>query len=124
MGQTEPSVHGLLALSLAIIVVREEVYRAQPSSANKEADGNALAGLIASVIRLWECAEDPAVPPRLVRHDPRKGRFRSDGRELHFFDGTPALRRLAVQADELAAAIAGLTQSAAGMGFPLVPGER
>lgn len=116
MGPTEPSVHELLALSLAILVVREEVYRAQPSGTNEQADDNALAALIASAIRLWECAEDPAVPPRLVRHDPRKGRFRNDGRELHFFDGTPAMRRLAVQADELAAAIDKLTRGAAGNG--------
>jgi hypothetical protein len=124
VGPTEPSVHGLLALSLAILVVREEVYCAQPSSTNEWADDNALAGLIASLIRIWECAEDPAVPPRLVRHDPRKGRFWNNGRELHFFDGTPALRRLAVQADELAAMVAKLTQSPAGKGFPLGPGER
>ena len=106
MGPTEPSVHGLLALSLAIVIVREEVYGAQPSTTNELADANALAALIARAIRLWECAEDPAVAPRLVRHDPRKGRFRNNGRELHFFDGTPAMRRLAVQADELAAMLA------------------
>jgi hypothetical protein len=124
VGPTEPSPHGLLALALAILLVREEVYGAQPSSTNEEADANELAALIAGAIRLWECAEDPAVPPRLVRHDPRKGRFRNNGRELHFFDGTPAKRRLAVQADELATVIAKLTQSAAGNGFPLDPGER
>ena len=110
VGPTEPSVHGLLALSLAILVVRKKVYRAQPSGTNEQADDNALAALIASAIRLWECAEDPTVPPRLVRHDPR--------------GGTPIMRRLAVQADELAAAIAKLTQSAAANGLPLGPGER
>jgi len=124
VGSTEQSVHGLVALSLAIVVVREEVYPVQPFSTHERADGNALAALIAGLIRLWECAEDPAVPPRLVRHDPRKGRFRNDGRELHFFDGTPAKRRLAVQADELAAMIAKLTRSGAGNAFPLGPGER
>ena len=102
--------HGLLALSLAILVVRKKVYRAQPSGTNEQADDNALAALIASAIRLWECAEDPTVPPRLVRHDTR--------------GGTPIMRRLAVQADELAAAIAKLTQSAAANGLPLGPGER
>jgi len=109
-------VHGLLALSLAILLVREEVYYAQPSSTQEQADGNALAAFIAGLIRLWECAEDPTVPPTLVRHDPRKGWFRNDGRELHFFDGTPAKRRLAVQVDELAAMIARLTQNPAGNG--------
>jgi hypothetical protein len=104
-----PSVHGLLALPLAILIVREKVYRAQPASAKAQADANALAALIAGAMRLWECAEDPAVPPRLVRHDPSRGRFRDGGRELHFFDGTPAKRRLAVQADELAAVIAKLS---------------
>jgi hypothetical protein len=103
VGSTEPPAHGLLALSLAIVVLREQVYRAQPSGTKEQADANALAALIAGAIRLWECAEDPAVPPKLVRHDPQKGRFRDGGRELHFFDGTPAKRRLAVQADELAA---------------------
>jgi len=34
---------------------------------------------------------------------------RDGGRELHFLDGTPAKRRLAVQADELAAVIAKLS---------------
>jgi hypothetical protein len=124
VGSTDPSVHGLIALSLAILLVREEVYHAQPPGTQERADANTLAALIAGSIRLWECAEDPAVPPRLVRHDPRKGRFRNDGRELHFFDGTPAMRRLAVQADELAAVIARLTQSAAGKPLPLGPGER
>ena len=124
MGSTEPSVHGLITLPLAILLVREEVYRAQSSGTEEQTDANAVAALIARSIRLWECAEDPAVPPRLVRIDPRKGQFRNDGRELHFFDGTPAMRRLAVQADELAAVIARLTQSAAGNGFPLGPGER
>ena len=124
MGSTEQSVHGLVALSLAIVVVREEVYPAQPSRREERADGNALAALIAGLIRLWECAEDPAMPPRLVRHDPSKGQFQNDGRELQFFDGTPAKRRLAVQADELAAMIAKLTRSGAGNAFPLGPGER
>jgi hypothetical protein len=84
-----------------MLVVREEICCAQPSSTKEQADANALAALIGGAIRLWECTEDPAVPPRLVRHD-----------------------RLAVQADELAALIAKLTQSAAGSGFPLGPGER
>jgi hypothetical protein len=110
VGSTEQSVHGLLALSLAIVVVREEVYRAQPCGTEEQADANALAALIASGIRLWECAEDPTVPPRLVRHDPR--------------EGMPATRRLAVQAEELAAVIARLRQSAAENGTPLGPGER
>src|SRR4051812_47523872 len=105
----EPSAHGLLALPLAILLMREKVYRARPSSSKGEADANALAALIAGAIRLWECAEDPALPPRLVRDDPSKGRFLDSGRELHFFDGTPAKRRLAVQAEELAAVIARLT---------------
>ena len=125
MGSPRPSAHGLLALPLAIVVLREKVFRAQPSNAKEQADANALAALIAGAMRLWECAEDPAEPPRLVRHAPRKGSFRNDGRELHFFDGTPAKRRLAVQADELAAVIARLlTQSAAGNVVPLGPGER
>jgi len=124
VGSTEPSVHGLITLALAILLVREEVFHARPSSTQEQADANTLAAWIAGSIQLWECAEDPAVPPRLVRHDPRKGRFRNDGRELHFFDGTPAIRRLAVQADELAAVIARLTRSAAGNGFPQGPGER
>lgn len=106
MGSTRPSAHGLLALPLAIVVLREKVYRAQSSASKELSDANALAALIAGAIRLWECAEDPAVPPKLVRHDPRKGKFRDGGRELHFFDGTPAKRRLAVQADELGAMIA------------------
>jgi len=110
VGPTEPSVHGLVALSLAILVVREELYGAQPSGTQEQADAKALAALIASGIRFWECAEDPAVPPRLVRHDPR--------------EGTLAIRRLAVQADELAAMVAKLTQGAAGNSSPLGPGER
>ena len=101
--------HGLLALPLAIVVLREKVYRAHPSTLNQQADANVLAALIAGAMRLYECAEDPARPPRLVRHDPRTGSFRDGGRELHFFDGTPAKRRLAVQADELAAVIAKLS---------------
>jgi hypothetical protein len=124
VGSKKPSAHGLVTLPLAILVLREKVYRAQPAGAKEQADANTLAALIAGAVRLWECAEDPAVPPRLVRHDPRKGRFLNDGRELHFFDGRPVKRRLAVQADELAGVIAKLTQGAAGNGFPLGPGER
>ena len=101
--------HGLLALPLAIVVLQEKVYRARAPGAREQADANALADLIAGAMRLYECAEDPALPPRLVRHDPRTGSFRDGGRELHFFDGTPAKRRLAVQADELAAVIAKLS---------------
>ena len=108
MPSPKPSTHGLLALPLAIVVLREKLYRARSSGDAEQADANALAALIAGGIRLYECAEDPAVPPRLVRHDPRKGSFRDGGRELHFLDGTPAKRRLAVQADELAAVIAKL----------------
>jgi hypothetical protein len=109
VSSTGPSTHGLLALPLAVVVLREKLARAHPLSANQQADANALAALIAGAMRLYECAEDPAAPPSLVRHDPRKGAFRNDGRELHFFDGTPAKRRLAVQADELAAVIAKLS---------------
>jgi hypothetical protein len=106
---SKPSTHGLLALPLAIVVLREKVFRARASLDKEQADANALAALIAGAMRLYECAEDPAMPPRLVRHDPRKGSFRDGGRELHFLDGTPAKRRLAVQADELAAVIAKLS---------------
>ena len=106
MDSTAPSAHGLLALPLAILVLREKLYSAQASGTKERADANALAALIAGAMRLWECAEDPAVPPRLVRHDPCAGRFRDGGRELHFFDGTPAKRRLAVQVDELGAMLA------------------
>ena len=94
---------------MAVVVLREKLARAHPMTASQRADANALAALIAGAMRLYECAEDPAKPPRLVRHDPRKGSFRDAGRELHFFDGTPAKRRLAVQADELAAVIAKLS---------------
>ena len=99
MHSSKPSTHGLLSLPLAIVVLREKVFRARSSRDEEHADANALAALIAGAMRLYECAEDPAAPPSLVRHDPRKGAFRNDGRELHFFDGTPAKRRLAVQAD-------------------------
>ena len=91
MGPSAPSLHELIALPLAILLVREKGYRAQPSITKEQADASALAALIAGAIQLWECAEDPAVPPRLVRHD-----------------------RLAVQADELSAVIAKLTQGATG----------
>ena len=100
-----PSLHSLLALPLAIVLVREKVHRARGGDVKEQADANTLAALIAGAVQLWECADDPAVAPKLVCHDPLKGSFRDGGRELHFLDGTPAKRRLAVQADELAAAI-------------------
>jgi len=104
-----------MPLSLAVILVREKLYckvHARADEADPNApDSNALAALIAAAVPLYECADDPAVPPRIMSIDPSKGRFRNDGRELHFPDGTPAKRRLAVQADELAAMIARFTRT-------------
>jgi hypothetical protein len=104
-----------MPLSLAVILVREKLYckvHARADEADPNApDSNALAALIATAVPLYECADDPAVPPRIMSIDPSKGRFRNDGRELHFPDGTPAKRRLAVQADELAAMIATFTRT-------------
>jgi len=109
-----------MPLSLAVILVREKLYckvharagEADPNApASNAPDSNALAALIATAVPLYECADDPAVPPRIMSIDPSKGRFRNDGRELHFPDGTPAKRRLAVQADELAAMIATFTRT-------------
>ncbi|HEY1289571.1 MAG TPA: hypothetical protein VGF58_14685 [Burkholderiales bacterium] len=98
------SAHGLLSLPVALVLLQEELYRAK-ASGQERTDPNALAVLIAAAIPLYEYGDDPAVPARLVTKDPREGLFRDAGRELHFSDGTPAKRRLAVQADELVALI-------------------
>jgi hypothetical protein len=112
VGANEPSAHGLLPLFLGVIMVQEKLARtgAQVSPVSLS-DPNSVAAFIAAAVALYEYAEDPATPPWIMDRDPRAGRFLNDGRELHFFDGTPARRRLAVQADELAAVIAKLTQA-------------
>jgi hypothetical protein len=102
----------MLPLFLAVLLVQEKVYHASEQvSPARHPDPNSVASFIAAAVQLYEYAEDPATPPWIMNRDLCAGRFLNDGRELHFFDGTPAKRRLAVQADQLAAVIAKLTQA-------------
>ena len=94
-----------------MVVVRQKVYRTSERDCAGGPDPNALAAFIAAAVPLYEYPDDPATPPRILDKDASTGSFRNEGRELHFMDGSPVKRRLAVQAAELAAVIEKLIQT-------------
>jgi len=95
--------HRLMPLELAVMLVRNKVYASRPGAPSSEP--NAIARFIAASVPIYECSKDPSRRPSAVRRD-HDGLFRKGGRELHFLDGRPIKKDLAVKADDVACVIA------------------
>lgn len=95
--------HRLMPLELAVMLVRNKVYGSRPGAPSSEP--NAIARFIAASVPIYECSKDPSRRPSAVRRD-HDGLFRKGGRELHFLDGRPIKKDLAVKADDVACVIA------------------
>jgi hypothetical protein len=102
VGQTDQLAHSLVPLELAVLAVRDKVYGPQQPGS----DPNAIAAFIAATFPVYEYTDDPSVQPRALTQAHSAGLFRNGGRELHFLDGTPAKRCLAVKAEDVSRAIA------------------
>ena len=102
VARTDPLPHDLVPLELAVLLVREKVYAAQQPGA----DPNAIAAFMAATFPVYEYADDPSVRPRVLSQGHSAGLFRNGGRELHFLDGSPAKRHLAVKAGDVTSVIA------------------
>ena len=69
---------------------------------------NRIATFIAGTVPIYEYADDPSQRPRLLIKSNSDGLFRHGGRELHYLDGRPAKRHLAISADDVNCVVATL----------------
>lgn len=98
VGRDHQLPHTLVPLELAVTIVRSKIANGGSPVA---ADPNAMATFIAATVPIWEYSDDPSTLARPLRNAAGSGVFRKGGRELHFLDGRPAKRLLAVQADDI-----------------------
>jgi hypothetical protein len=100
--------HTLLPLTLAVGLVRNRIYDDRPlTDQGREGDFNMLANVIAEAIPIYEYSVDASRPPRPIqRHQLVGGMFREGAQELHFIDGRPPLRHMAVNAIDLECVLA------------------
>lgn len=97
--------HTLVPVALAVEVVWTRVYDdGKPAADAKERLLDSIASTLAVTGRLYEYVGD-AKPRALSRADIRGGVFKGGGRELHFADGRPPRRHLAVPTDDVPAVI-------------------
>ena len=96
---------------MAVLGVRVNICGVkQHAPADVDSDPDAIASFIAAVVPLYEYSESSSVSARLLTQCNPKGLFRNGGRELHFLDGSPAKRCLAVQVDDVGCVIAMLKE--------------
>jgi hypothetical protein len=107
-GDHEDVHHTLLPLTLAVGLVRNKIYDDRPlTDQGRDGDFNMLANLIAEAVPIYEYSLDASRPPRAVRrHELAGGMFRKGAQELHFIDGRPPLRHMAVNATDLECVLA------------------
>jgi hypothetical protein len=107
-GDHDDTPHTLLPLTLAVGLVRSKVQAGHNTTGRgPEGDADAIAAFIAGVVPLYEFAHDPSVRPRMLeRGELDTGLFRGGGQELHFIDGRPTKRYLAVNAVDVECVIA------------------
>jgi hypothetical protein len=100
-----------MPLELAVLLVREKVYRAGERNAPPaRSDPDAIAGFIATMIPVYEYSADASVPPRMLFNVHRNSVFSHGGREVQFLDGRPGKRLLAVRADDVSCVVAMLKE--------------
>ena len=92
--------HSLIPLPLAVEVIRHKIHGERPPAHQKaHADLDSLAYFLAATMILYEYHDDPCSPARrLERQELEGGLFRNGAKELHFLDGRPSKRLLAVTA--------------------------
>jgi hypothetical protein len=97
--------HTLVPVALAVEVIWGRVYDdGKPAPETKERLLNSIASTLSVTGRLYEYVDD-AKPRALSPADIKGGVFKGGGKELHFSDGRPARRHLAVPTDDVPAAI-------------------
>ena len=103
LGNHEDVSHSLIPLALALGLIRHKAYGDRPlTSQGRDGDFNMLAGVVASLVTLYEYASDPSQPPRVLgKRELDGGIFREGGKELRFIDGRPAKRYLAINATDV-----------------------
>ena len=97
--------HTLVPLALAVQVIWSRVYEGgAPAGDAKERLLDSIASTLCVTGRLYEYVGE-ARPRRLSPTEIRGGTFQGGGRELHFADGRPPRRHLAVPSDDVPIAI-------------------
>lgn len=97
--------HTLVPLALAVQVIWTRVYEGgAPIGEAKEKLLDSIASTLCVTGRLYEYVGE-ARPRRLSPAEIRGGTFQGGGRELHFADGRPSRRHLAVPSDDVPVAI-------------------
>ena len=104
--------HTLVPLELAVLLVRERLCGSQQQvsdarmAAGGDSDLDRMATFIAASVPVYEYSDNPSQRPRLLFRSDRDGLFRHGGRELHYLNGKPAKRHLAVSANDVNCVIA------------------
>ena len=99
--------HSLIPLSLAVVVVRQDVYGKDERG---DVDPNSIAAYIAGAVPLFEVSRTGAPAPRLLIDVNRQAVFRDGGRELVFLDGKPSKHDLAILASDVRCVVAMLKE--------------
>ncbi len=102
--------HSLIPVTLAAQLVWARVYQGCPPALENELLLNAIASNLMVHGRIFEYQEDPSRGVRrLCRSEIEGGAFCGGGRELHFSDGRPPRRYLAVPTEAVPKTIEALT---------------
>ena len=99
----DPSLHALLPLELAVRTIFRRVYEerlAQAVSSRHDAHLDGLAYTVASLSPIYVCQDLAGKNVRrLSGEELSTGLFRDGARDMHFMDGRPPLRGLALHVD-------------------------
>ena len=107
--------HSLIPLKLAAALVWNRFYIGRVSApAWQESMLNSIAATFSVIGKIYEYnPNDPTDSIRLLsRIEIEGGMFKQGGDELHFIDGRPPRRSLAVRAESVSATIEALTRAA------------
>lgn len=103
-----------MPLKLAAEAVYQRVYEGRaPGTSRREDILNSIASILAVLADIYEYELDPHRTPRFISSDViGAGIFRGGAQELHFIDGRPPLRLLAVAPEAVSRTVDALKRAA------------
>ena len=114
MGQDEiPAVHDLIPFDLALRVIFQRIYvREFATALALRAHINGLAHVVSALVPLYAYTVEQGGVRRLRAPELKGALFGEGGKIVHFLDGRPEVRNLAVTSQAINTAITALAASA------------
>ncbi len=103
--------HDLVPLDLAAAMIFRKVYEERMMVGVKSRDGAHIDGIaytIAAMCPIYVYEADGRAVRKLSEQEVSRGLFRNGARELHFIDGRPSVRNLAVSTGTIEAVLSAL----------------